>query len=92
VSLYNIYETLTKIGSDSRTTPLLADSWTVSDDLKTWTFKLRRGVSFHNGEAFGAATVKFSFERAVDRASTNKDKAASPTSNASTRPTRTRWC
>jgi peptide/nickel transport system substrate-binding protein len=76
VALYNIYETLTKIGSDGRTTPLLAESWTVSDDLKTWTFKLRRGVSFHNGEAFGAATVKFSFERAADRASANKDKAS----------------
>ena len=75
VTLYNIYETLTKIGSDGRTTPLLAESWAVSNDLKTWTFKLRRGVSFHNGEAFGAATVKFSFERAADKASTNKDKA-----------------
>jgi peptide/nickel transport system substrate-binding protein len=75
VALYNIYETLTKIGSDGRTTPLLAESWTVSDDLKTWTFKLRRGVSFHNGEPFGAATVRFSFERAADKASTNKDKA-----------------
>jgi peptide/nickel transport system substrate-binding protein len=75
VTLYNVYETLTKIGSDSRTTPLLAESWTVSEDLKTWTFKLRSGVNFHNGEPFSAASVKFSFERAVDKTSTNKDKA-----------------
>ena len=75
ITLYNIYETLTKIGSDSGTTPLLAQSWTVSPDLKAWTFKLRSGVSFHNGEPFNAAAVKFSFERAVDKASTNKDKA-----------------
>ena len=75
ITLYNIYETLTKIHSDSRTTPLLAESWTVSPDLKTWTFKLRPGVSFQNGEAFNAASVKFSFERAVDKTSTNKDKA-----------------
>ncbi len=75
VTLYNVYETLTKIGSDSRTTPLLAESWTVSNDLRTWTFKLRQGVSFHNGEAFGAAAVKFSFERAAEKTSTNKDKA-----------------
>ena len=75
VTLYNVYETLTKIGSDGRTTPLLAESWTVSEDLKTWTFKLRRGVNFHNGELFSAASVKFSFERAVDKTSTNKDKA-----------------
>ena len=75
VTLYNVYETLTKIGSDGRTTPLLAESWTVSEDLKTWSFKLRRGVTFHNGEPFSAASVKFSFERAVDKTSTNKDKA-----------------
>ena len=75
IVLYNIFETLTKINSDSRTTPLLAESWTVSPDLKTWTFKLRQGVKFHNGEPFNAATMKFSFERAVDKASVNKDKA-----------------
>ncbi len=75
ITLYNIYETLTKIHSDSRTTPLLAESWTVSPDLKSWAFKLRQGVSFQNGEAFNAASVKFSFERAVDKASVNKDKA-----------------
>jgi peptide/nickel transport system substrate-binding protein len=75
ITLYNIYETLTKIGSDSRTTPLLAESWTVSPDLKAWTFKLRPSVKFHNGEPFSAANVKFSFERAVEKASTNKDKA-----------------
>ncbi len=75
VVLYNLFETLTKINSDSRTTPLLADSWTVSDDLKNWTFKLKSGVKFHNGEPFNAASVKFSFERAADKTSTNKDKA-----------------
>jgi peptide/nickel transport system substrate-binding protein len=75
ITLYNIYETLTKINADGRTTPLLADSWSASPDLRTWTFKLKRGVSFHNGEPFSAQTVKFSFERAVARDSTNKDKA-----------------
>ena len=75
ITLYNIFETLTKITSDNRTTPLLAESWTVSPDLKTWSFKLRQGVTFQNGEAFNAASVKFSFERAVDKTSVNKDKA-----------------
>ena len=75
VVLYNVFETLTKITSDSRTTPLLAERWTVSPDLKTWTFKLRAGVKFQNGEPFDAASVKFSFERAADKASLNKDKA-----------------
>ncbi len=75
ITLYNIYETLTRIGSDGRTAPLLAESWSVSGDLRKWTFKLRRGVSFHNGEPLAAATVKFSFERAADKAGTNKDRA-----------------
>ncbi len=72
---YNIFETLTKINGDSSITPLLAQSWTVTPDNKTWAFKLRPGVTFHNGEPFNARTVKFSFERAVESGSTNKDKA-----------------
>ena len=49
ITQYNLYETLTKIGSDSQVSGLLAESWTTSPDLKTWTFKLRKGVKFHNG-------------------------------------------
>ena len=75
IVLYNVFETLTKINSDGRTTPLLAESWTASPDLKTWSFTLRPGLSFHNGEPFSSASVKYSFERAADKASTNKDKA-----------------
>lgn len=75
VTLYNVFETLTKIHSDGRVTPLLAEGWTVTPDLKTWTFRLRAGVKFHNGEPFDAAAVKFSFERAAAKDSTNKDKA-----------------
>ena len=75
VTLYNIYETLTKVQSDGRTVPLLAESWTSSPDLRTWTFKLKPGVKFHNGEACNAAAVKFSFERAAGEASPNKDRA-----------------
>ena len=74
VTLYNIYETLTKINADSKITGLLAESWTASADLKTWTFKLRQGVKFHNGEPFNAASVKFTMERAAAKDSTNKDK------------------
>ena len=71
---YNIFETLTKINSDGTVTPLLAESWEVSPDLKTYTFKLRKGVKFQNGEPFNAKAVKFSFERAGGEKSTNKDK------------------
>ncbi len=75
VVLYNVFETLTKIQSDSTIAPLLAQSWTVTPDNKTWAFKLRQGVVFHNGEPFNAKTVKFAFERAAASDSTNKDKA-----------------
>ncbi|EIG57264.1 ABC transporter substrate-binding protein [Bradyrhizobium sp. WSM1253] len=75
VTLYNIYETLTKINEDGSTSPLLAESWTASPDLKTYTFKLRKGVKFHNGEPFDSAAVKFSFERNAGATSTNKDKS-----------------
>jgi len=74
VALYNIFETLTKINSDGSVTPLLAESWEVSPDLKTYTFKLRKGVKFQNGEPFNAAAVKFSFDRAAGEKSINKDK------------------
>ncbi|MDO8375888.1 MAG: ABC transporter substrate-binding protein [Aquabacterium sp.] len=72
---YNVLETLTKIRADSTIAPLLALSWTVTPDNKTWAFKLRPGVKFHNGEPFNAATVKFAFERAAAEGSPNKDKA-----------------
>jgi len=75
VTLYNIYETLTKINEDGSVSPLLAESWTASPDLKTYTFKLRKGVKFQNGEAFDSAAVKFSFERNAIATSTNKDKS-----------------
>lgn len=72
---YNVLETLTKIQPDGTIAPLLAQSWSVTPDNKTWAFKLKSGVTFHNGERFDASTVKFTFERAVAPGSVNKDKA-----------------
>jgi peptide/nickel transport system substrate-binding protein len=72
---YNVFETLTKIEPDGSIKPLLAQNWSVTPDNKTWAFKLRPGIKFHNGELFNAETVKFSFERAVATGSVNKDKA-----------------
>ncbi|MDP3761085.1 MAG: ABC transporter substrate-binding protein [Ramlibacter sp.] len=74
ITQYNIYETLTKINSDGTVSPLLAESWEVSPDLRTYTFRLRKGVKFQNGEPFNAQAVKFSFQRAGAEKSTNKDK------------------
>ena len=73
---YNILEGLTKIGMNGAVTPLLAESWSMDPDGKTYTFKLRKGVKFQDGEAFDSSDVKFSFERAKDEKSTNKSKRA----------------
>src|SRR5271156_4227311 len=72
---YNILEGLTKINEDFSITPLLADKWSFSPDLKTLTFKLKPGVKFQDGEPFSSKDVKFSFERFGAKDSTNKDKA-----------------
>ena len=72
----SVLEGLTKINMDGKITPLLAESWSTDPDGKVYTFKLRKGVKFHDGEAFDASDVKFSFERAKAKESTNKAKKA----------------
>ncbi|MDM7989666.1 ABC transporter substrate-binding protein [Arthrobacter sp. zg-Y877] len=47
----------------SAPTPLLAKSWTKSEDRRTYTFELRRDVTFHDGEPFNAEAVRRNFER-----------------------------
>ncbi len=72
---YNILEGLTKINEDFSVTPLLAEKWTFSPDLKTLTFTLKPNVKFQDGEPFSSKDVKYSFERYAGKDSTNKDKA-----------------
>jgi peptide/nickel transport system substrate-binding protein len=73
---YNVLEGLTKINVDGSVTPLLAESWTPAPDGKAYTFQLRKGVKFADGQALDAEAVKFSFDRARDPKSTNKAKKA----------------
>src|SRR5262245_9166767 len=57
-----IFETLVGTAADSTdVVPGLAESWTTSSDGLAWTFKLRRGVRFHDGTPLDAAAVKFTF-------------------------------
>jgi peptide/nickel transport system substrate-binding protein len=75
ITHYNIFEGLTKIEADNTVTPLLAQNWLIAADLKTFTFRLKPGVTFQNGTPLTSAQVKFSFERAAGTDSTNKIKA-----------------
>ena len=74
VTHYNIFEGLTKINEDFSVTPLLAEKWDFSPDLKTLTFTLKPNVKFQDGEPFSSKDVKFSFEHFAAKDSTNKDK------------------
>ncbi|KAF0676359.1 ABC transporter substrate-binding protein [Profundibacterium mesophilum] len=52
-----VFDNLTEIAPDGSLRGELAESWEASEDAKTWTFTLRRGVTFHNGKSFGADDV-----------------------------------
>ncbi len=72
--LRNSLEFLTYTDADNITHPYLAESWTPSDDLKTWTFRLRRGVKWSNGDDFTVADAEFNIKRwiAPDSLSPNR--------------------
>src|ERR1700756_1411642 len=69
-----IFETLTYLDANGKAQPRLALSWEPSEDFKTWTFKLRPGVKFHDGTPFNAAAYKENFDRQKDPA--NKCRCA----------------
>ena len=67
-------EYLTRTGPDNVTLPYLAEGWEASDDLRTWTFTLRQGVRWSNGDRFTADDVVANFQRWFDpsKASANR--------------------
>jgi peptide/nickel transport system substrate-binding protein len=64
-----IYEPLVERDRSGQLLPGLAVSWRITEDPSVWEFKLRQGVKFHNGNAFDADDVVFTFERARQPAS-----------------------
>jgi peptide/nickel transport system substrate-binding protein len=70
----NLFEGLTRIDQNGAVNKGLAEDWTISDDGLTYTFKLRAGVTFHDGSALDSADVKFSLDRARAEDSTNAQK------------------
>ncbi|UWQ58202.1 ABC transporter substrate-binding protein [Leisingera caerulea] len=71
----NIFEGLTRFMGDGSVVPGLAESWEISGDGTVYTFRLREGVTFHDGSAMDAEDVKFSLDRARAEDSTNAQKA-----------------
>jgi peptide/nickel transport system substrate-binding protein len=64
---FNLFDNLTSRHPDGTLYPGLATEWKLTDPT-TWTFKLRPGVKFHNGDPFTSADAKFSIERTYDPA------------------------
>lgn len=71
----NVFEGLTRFGPDGSVNPGLAESWEISEDGTVYTFKLREGVTFHDGTTMDAEDVKFSLDRARAEDSVNAQKA-----------------
>lgn len=72
--LKSVYDTLVEPDDSGAIVPALAESWTTSPDGLVWTFRLRAGVRFHNGDAMTSADVKATFDR-VKAAATASAKA-----------------
>lgn len=60
------------VADDTKIEPMLATSWTPAADSKSYTFKLREGVKFHNGDPLTAEAVKASFERLLRTGASGK--------------------
>ncbi len=60
-----VHEYLTKTGQDNITRPYLAESWSASDDLRTWTLKMR-DIKWHNGRDFTADDAIWNIKRCLD--------------------------
>ena len=71
----NVFEGLTRFMADGSVVPGVAESWEISDDGLTYTFKLRDEVKFHDGTGLDAEDVKFTLDRARGEDSTNAQKA-----------------
>ncbi len=69
--LENVYDTLVMPDENLEMQPALAESWELSDDQLTWTFKLRGGVAFHDGSPFTSADVLYSYNRMIDEELSN---------------------
>ena len=66
VVIEQVYSTLLNLDENAKPYAGIAESWSVADDGLSWTFTLRSGLTFHDGEALTAEDVVYSFERILD--------------------------
>ena len=69
-----IYDRLVTFDEQLNFQPQLAESWTISDDQKSVTFKLRPGATFHDGTPVNAEAIKFNVERMMDSSINNTNR------------------
>ena len=60
--MMHVFDSLTRLDAEANLLPSLAESWELIDDT-TWRFKIREGVTFHNGEKLDANVVKLNMDR-----------------------------
>jgi peptide/nickel transport system substrate-binding protein len=66
-AMSNVFDGLTRLTAEVDVEGALAESWQVSEDGRTYTFRLRKGVKWHNGDDFTAEDVLFSYRRVLDK-------------------------
>ncbi|MFZ2102162.1 MAG: ABC transporter substrate-binding protein, partial [Oricola sp.] len=77
--LMNVYDGLVRYKDGTlEVEPALAENWAISDDGTVYTFKLREGVTFHDGSPLNAEAVKFNFDRMLDENHPSHDTGPFP--------------
>ena len=66
-SMRQVFEYMTLTDADNITHPYLCKSWSASDDLKTWTFNVRKGITFNNGDPFTADDCIFTISQWLNK-------------------------
>ena len=64
--IFTVYDALVRRDHAGNYQPSLAESWDTAEEARTWTFKLRQGVKFHNGDILGAEDVVATLRRVLD--------------------------
>jgi peptide/nickel transport system substrate-binding protein len=75
IYVHLVFNGLSRIDPDMTVKPDLAESWSASDDLKTWTFKLRDGVKFHHGRPLDAEDVVATVKHILDPATGSRSSS-----------------